>query len=149
MMKTLTRALFTAVVIAIALLARFDVCFGLNTGDVTITAITPFAAIDSNNCSAAGPHAMYVQVNVTNNTAASLSNVQAVVSGFGSSAASPPSPPTAFTLDYGESASRFVGTLSAGSTTALYWYVNYPCTAGSSISYTVTVSRQPARDRHQ
>ena len=45
----------------------------LSSGDVTISAITPFAAIDSNNCAGGdGPHAMFLQVNVTNATAGTL-----------------------------------------------------------------------------
>jgi hypothetical protein len=130
---------FTLTILAVAMLVRIDVCFGLSPGNVTITPITPYAAIDSNNCSGPeGPHAMYLQVNVTNNTAAALTNVQAVLNGFAASTASPPNPPPSFALDHGESASRFVGALGAGATAALYWYVNYPCSG--SINYTVTVS---------
>ncbi len=117
----------------------------LSPGDVTITAITPFAAVDSNNCAGgSGPQAMYLQVDVTNNTAGTLAGLFATLNGFPASAASPPTPPTAFTLDLGESTTRLIGPLTAGGITHLYWFVNYPCTlppaAGSSINYTVTVS---------
>ena len=112
--------------------------YALGPGDMTITAITPFAAVDSNTCVGGdGPHAMYIQVNVTNNTAGLLSDVSATLNGFPASAASPPSPPTAFTLDLGESTTRLVGSLGAGATAPLYWFVNYPCAlppaGGSSI----------------
>jgi cysteine-rich repeat protein len=112
---------------------------GLSPGNVTITGITPFAAVDSNNCAGSGPHAMYLQVNVTNNTAGTLTGVTGTLNSFPASAPVPPDPPTAFTLDLGESANRTLGSLAAGATGNLYYLINYPCTIGASINYTVTV----------
>jgi hypothetical protein len=87
---------------------------------------------------------MYIQIKVKNETAGTLSELSAVLNGFPGSVASPPTPPTAFALDDGESTQRRIGTLAAGESASLYYFVNYPCAlppaAGSSISYTLTVA---------
>jgi uncharacterized repeat protein (TIGR01451 family) len=104
------------------------------TSGVTITSITPFAALDSNNSCLQGPRAMYLQVNVTNTTSGTLTGLSANINSFSNSS---------FTLDSGESATRYIGSLAAGQTTSLYWYVNYPCTSNSTFpttNYTVTLS---------
>jgi uncharacterized repeat protein (TIGR01451 family) len=104
------------------------------TNGVTITSITPFAALDSNNSCGAGPRAMYLQVDVQNTTGIPLTDLSANINSFSNSA---------FTLDAGESATRYIGNLGAGKTTSLYWYVNYPCQSGRifpNTNYTVTLS---------
>jgi uncharacterized repeat protein (TIGR01451 family) len=108
------------------------------TGGVTITSITPFAPLDSNNSCGAGPRAMYLQVDVKNTTGGTLTGLSASINSFTNSA---------FILDAGESPVRYIGSLAANQTTSLYWYVNYPCTGsfpqsgfGPVTNYTVTLS---------
>jgi uncharacterized repeat protein (TIGR01451 family) len=107
------------------------------TSGVTVTSITPYAALDHNNSCSIGPRGMYLQVNVQNTTGATLTGLSANISSFSDSS---------FTLDSGESATRYIGNLSANQTTSLYWYVNYPCNSGTftgsgpTTNYTVTLS---------
>jgi len=106
-----------------------DQAAALSGGQVSVSAVTTIAAVDSNNCAGgAGPHAMFLQVRVTNTSGGALSGLTATLNGFPASAPVPPSPPTAFTLDLGETTSRSIGTLANGASASLYWYVNYPCT---------------------
>jgi uncharacterized repeat protein (TIGR01451 family) len=111
----------------------------IGAGDVTFTAITPFAVQDSNgSCLGQGPRAMYLQVNVTNpagGSAGTLTNLTATISAFTGA--------LAVTQDAEESATRYIGTLADGATTQQYYYINYACQAGSNppaISSTYTVS---------
>src|SRR5215207_7175252 len=111
--------------------------FALSSGDLTFTLVTPFLAQDSNNSCVAGPKASYIEVLVTNPAGGTgaLSNLTANLSAFAGAAGA--------TLDSGESATRYIGTLADGATFPLYFYVNYPCQAGSNppgISSTFTVT---------
>ena len=107
---------------------------------LTFTAVTPFAALDSNTPCAAGPRSMYVQVNVTNNSGSTLNNLTATLNGIAVNADPLNPSATLFLLDNGEVTTRYIGTLANGATFPLYYFVNYPCTIGASINYTVTVS---------
>jgi len=113
--------------------------FALSSGDLTFTLVTPFLAQDSNNSCAAGPKASYIEILVTNPAGGtgSLSNLTANLSAFAGAAG--------VTLDSGESGTRYIGTLADGAKFPLYFYVNYPCQAGSNppaitSTFTVTVS---------
>src|SRR5438128_677130 len=81
--------------------------YALSSGQVAITAITPFAALDSNNCGAAGPRAMHVQVDVENTSGGTLSNLSANISSLSGSG---------FAFGSGESTYRYVGTLANAAT---------------------------------
>jgi uncharacterized protein (UPF0333 family) len=76
---------------------------------------------------------MYLQVNVTNppGGAGTLSEVYVDFDGFSDAT---------FNLAAGESATRYLGTLADGEAASLFWYVDYPCTIGTTTTYTVTVS---------
>lgn len=105
--------------------------------NVTITQITPFLTQDSNNSCAAGPKAIFLQVDVKNISASPLTNLSASISSFAGTAG--------VTLASGESATRYIGTLAASATAHLFWYINYPCQAGSNpppltSTYTVAVT---------
>jgi uncharacterized repeat protein (TIGR01451 family) len=113
--------------------------YAINAGDLTFTLITPYLAQDSNDSCAAGPKAMYIQVRVANPAGGTgtLTNLTANLSAFSGSAG--------VTLDLGELATRYIGTLADGASFPLYFYVNYPCQAGSnppgiSSTFTITVS---------
>jgi hypothetical protein len=102
-------------------------------GAVTITAITPVAPLDANNACGTGPRSMYLEVQVTNpagGDAGDLTGVSVTLNAFSNAA---------FVLDAGESPARYLGDLPDGTTAALYWYVNYPCTIGAATDYTITV----------
>ena len=60
--------------------------FALTTGDASISGMTPYAALDSNNACAAGPRAMFVQANVKNTSGATLAGLSASFGGFTSTA---------------------------------------------------------------
>src|SRR5215207_5073465 len=110
--------------------------FALSAGDLTFSLITPFLSQDSNNSCVAGPKASYIEVLVTNPAGGTgaLTNLTASLSTFAGAAG--------VTLDAGESATRYIGNLADGASFPLYFYVNYPCQAGSNppeITSTFTV----------
>ena len=86
--------------------------------------------LDSNSPCVDGPNAAYVGYRITNTSGGTLTGVQATL---GAAAAG-------FGLTGGQVATQYVGTLAAGASKAVYWYVTYPCTIGSSSDFTVTVS---------
>lgn len=85
--------------------------------------------LDSNQpCT--GPQATYVSFRVTNTSGVAQTNLRAAISGFASG----------ITLAGGQAASQYVGTLAAGATRNVYWFVTYPCTFGNSATLTMTVT---------
>ncbi|MFN8526368.1 MAG: hypothetical protein U0821_24985 [Chloroflexota bacterium] len=95
--------------------------YALSGGDVTFTLVTPFAAIDSNQCESAGPKAMYVQINLTNNTGSQLNNLTATINLTDDGD---------YSLDATELSSKFVGSIAAGATKPVFWFVNYTLESG-------------------
>jgi uncharacterized repeat protein (TIGR01451 family) len=116
---------------------------------LTFTRVTPFATLDSNNSCASGPNAVYLQVNVTNTSGSTLSNLTATFNGFtnpvfgGSWSITPVAQ---FQLDAEETATRTIPTIANGATVRLYWFINYPCWGGGgappakTATFTLTVS---------
>jgi uncharacterized repeat protein (TIGR01451 family) len=106
----------------------------VTSGQVQVTAITPFAAIDSNNACTEGPTAMYVQVNVKNTSSTTLTNLSANINTFTNSK---------FKLKTGELPDRFIGNLAPNATASLYWFVSY-CESGNAdaqaTNYSVTLT---------
>lgn len=134
---TLQRRLLSFVT-AIMLITGFMVIPNNNTqaltaGDITILWGTPYAVLDSNKPDTDGPLAMYIELEFTNPTGGTgtLYDVSATLSAFSN---------TAFTLDAGESATRYLGTLTEGQTIHQWWFVNYPFTIGATTTFTVTLS---------
>ncbi|MBM3128104.1 MAG: DUF11 domain-containing protein [Chloroflexi bacterium] len=100
---------------------------------VTIASITPYALVDNQatNCTNnTTPHAMYLQVNITNTSGSTLTNVQATL-GFSTAG---------FALAGGQAATIYLGTLAPGEVRPVFWYVTYPCTYGTVGNYTVSVT---------
>ncbi len=141
--------LFRAAVIFVALLILSTIFFH-PTDDVsalsgiTISTITPYVTLDSNDSCDSGPDAMYQQIQVTNSSGSTLTDLTVTHSGF--------TQPDltgftgTFTLDSGESTTRTIPTLANGATANVYYFVNYPCYSGSnppakSATYTITVSQ--------
>lgn len=85
--------------------------------------------LDSNQpCT--GPQATYVAFRVTNTSGTTQSNLRASIAGFAGG----------ITLAGGQAASQYVGTLAAGASRNVYWFVTYPCSFGVSATLTVSVS---------
>ena len=101
-------------------------------GSASFKAVTPFATLDSNNAVASGPHAMYLQVNVTNTSGTTMTNLSATFNGFTSTAVA--------NLGTGELALHYIGTLAPNAVAKLYWFVTYTTTIGASTNYSVTLS---------
>src|SRR6185503_5206638 len=81
----LWRAIVGGLILSVSLaflLATASPSYALGIPDVSITAITPIAALDSNNACATGPRGMFIQVNVKNTKASALSAVSAKLGSF-------------------------------------------------------------------
>lgn len=112
--------------------ASAAVTFSLRTGnDTTKTQSMP---IDSNNCVAAGPRAMYVGGVVTNTGATTVTNVVATIGGLGSG----------FFLAGGQASTQSIGAIGAGQSTGVYWFVGYGCTNLASSAPVVTITSSAA-----
>lgn len=97
---------------------------------VSVTMVSsPNLTLDSNRPCTDGPTAAYVSFRVTNTSGAPLSNLSATLSGFGAG----------ITLSGGQVATQYFGSLAAGASKYLYWYVTYPCTFGVTTNLTVSV----------
>lgn len=100
---------------------------------VTIGAVTPYALVDNqaSTCTAdTSPHAMYLQVNITNTSGSTLMNVQATLN-FTT---------TGFALAGGQPATIYLGTLAPGAVVPVFWFVTYPCTYATAGNYLVSVA---------
>lgn len=97
---------------------------------VTVAMVSaPDLTLDSNQpCT--GPQATYVAFRVTNASGVAQSNLRASISGFASG----------ITLAGGQAASQYIGTLAAGATRNVYWFVTYPCTFGNTATLTMAVT---------
>ncbi|MEW5928120.1 MAG: hypothetical protein AB1941_11595 [Gemmatimonadota bacterium] len=97
---------------------------------VTVAMVSaPDLTLDSNQpCT--GPQATYVAFRVTNTSGVAQSSLRASISGFASG----------ITLAGGQAASQYLGTLAAGATRNVYWFVTYPCTFGNAATLTMTVT---------
>jgi hypothetical protein len=105
LLASVTFALLLAVFLATAMTG-----FALTAGHVSITGVTSYAALDSNNACAAGPRAMFVQANVKNTSGATLAGLSASFGGFTS---------TAFALAGGETSYRYIGALAPNASAEL------------------------------
>lgn len=112
-----------------ASVAQAQLTFQLRTGDpVSNVQSMP---IDSNNCAASGPRAMYVGGVITNNGATTVSNIVATMSGVTGN----------FAL--GQAAGQSVGSLGPGQSTGVYWHVDYGC-AVSTVNSTIAITSSAA-----
>ena len=117
--------------LAVVFLMNAAATYALSAGEVSVTGITPFAALDSNSPCSAGPRAMFVQANVKNTSASTLAALSASFTGFTGAG---------FALAPGESPNRYIGTLAPGATASLFWYTDYTCTIGVATSYSLVVA---------
>ena len=107
--------------------AHAALSFSLRTGDSVANAQS--MPIDSNKCSTSGPRAMYVGGVITN-SGSTATNIVATVSGLGSG----------FFLAGGQAATQTIGTLGAGQSTGVYWFVGYGCTVNATASAAISLS---------
>ena len=105
---------------------RLPAPLSLSVVQVSDSALT----LDSNSPATAGPHAMYVSYRISNTSGASVANLSATLAGFSGGIA----------LAGGQSATQYVGTLAAGQSRTVYWFITYPSTFGVRNVLTVNVS---------
>ncbi|HET6230210.1 MAG TPA: hypothetical protein VFE05_09090, partial [Longimicrobiaceae bacterium] len=86
--------------------------------------------LDSNSPASSGPHAMYVSFRIANTSGAQVANLQATISGFGSGTV----------LSGGQAAMQYVGTLAAGASRTVYWFITYPSSFNVRNVLTVSVA---------
>jgi uncharacterized repeat protein (TIGR01451 family) len=128
--KVLVRLLLLALAaLGFAPAAQAQLTFQLRTGD-SATGVQSMP-IDSNNCANAGPRAIYVGGVITNTGASTVNNVVATISGVTGN----------FAL--GQGANQSVGSIGAGQSTGVYWFVRYGCSAGT-VTSTITVTSSAA-----
>ncbi|HEX2092171.1 MAG TPA: DUF11 domain-containing protein [Longimicrobiaceae bacterium] len=97
---------------------------------VSVTmASAPDLTLDSNRpCT--GPQATYVAFRVTNTSGTRQTDLRATISGFSGG----------ITLAGGQPASQYIGSLAAGASRNVYWFVTYPCAFDISATLTVSVT---------
>jgi uncharacterized repeat protein (TIGR01451 family) len=113
----------------------------LAAGSVTIQMVTDDQlVVDSNYCSGnQGPRAAYVGFKITNTTGAAINNLQVDLATL----------TNGFSLAGGQVSNQYVGTLAAGASRTVYWYVQYviSCSGGGGftpIASTLTVTAKDA-----
>ena len=111
-------------------LSQSDLSYELRTGN-NVTGIQ-LLVNDSNQCATDGPGGAYAGVKITNSTGSTLTDLQATLSGFDTA--------NGFGFAGGQVATQFVGSLNAGESRSVYWYVTKPCTFDLTDTLTVTLS---------
>ena len=101
--------------------------FTLRTGKDSTSSQT--MTIDSNQCATAGPRAMYVGGLITAGASAET-NITASIS----------TPTNGFFLAGGQQQTQTIGSLAAGTTTGVYWFIGYGCTVGATTSPVITIT---------
>jgi uncharacterized repeat protein (TIGR01451 family) len=128
-MRLLRLFAFLLAAFGFASAAQAQLTFQLRTGDSATNVQS--MPIDSNNCAASGPRALYVGGVITNGGATTVSNIVATMSGVTGN----------FTL--GQSATQAVGSLGAGQSTGVYWFVRYGCST-ASVTSTISIASSAA-----
>ena len=108
--------------------AAAAITFTLNTGNATTN--TQKLLIDSNSCTTAGPKAAFVGGLITNTGSAAVSNITATMAGLTSN----------IYFAGGQPAAQALGTLGAGESVGVYWYVGYNCVEFAAATPSVTLS---------
>jgi uncharacterized repeat protein (TIGR01451 family) len=97
---------------------------------VSVTMVSSGQLTLDSNTPCTGPQAAYVSFRVNNTSGTPQTNLRASISGFSGGIA----------LGGGQAAGQWIGTLAAGASRTLFWFVSYPCTFGLSSSLVVSVS---------
>lgn len=101
--------------------------FALRTGKDSTSSQT--MTLDSNQCSTQGPRAMYVGGLITAG-ASPESNVTVSIS----------TPTNGFFLAGGQQQTQAIGSLAAGATAGVYWFIGYGCTVNATTSPVITIT---------
>lgn len=118
--------LLAAALSALVPFQRASAALPVSIVQISDTALT----LDSNSPVTSGPHAMYVSYRITNTSGAALPDLSATISGFGAGAY----------LAGGQAATQYIGTLAAGQSRTLFWFVGYTSTIGVRTLLTVAVT---------
>lgn len=86
--------------------------------------------LDSNAPATSGPRAMYVHYRITNTSGASIPDLSATLGGFAGGIA----------LAGGQPATQYIGTLAAGASRTVFWFVTYPSTFSVRAVLSVSVT---------
>lgn len=123
-------AFFLILCVMFASPAHAALTWQLRTGDAATN--RQDLLIDSNQCPAKGPTAAYVGGVITNAGSATVSNIVATASGFGANVY----------LAGGQGAVQAIGSLGAGESIGVYWFIGYGCAdnATAAIAATITSS---------
>jgi fimbrial isopeptide formation D2 family protein len=119
-MRLLRLFLFVLAAFGFASAAEAQLTFQLRTGDPATNVQS--MPIDSNNCAASGPRAMYVGGVITNTGGTTVTNIVATLSGVTGN----------FAL--GQAAAQSVGSLGAGQSAGVYWHIDYGCSISTVTS---------------
>ena len=101
--------------------------FTLRTGKDSTA--TQTMTIDSNQCASQGPRAMYVGGLITAGASAET-NITASIS----------TPTNGFFLAGGQQQTQTIGSLAAGATASVFWFIGYGCTVNATTSPVVTIT---------
>lgn len=115
--------------VAFAAPAQAQLTFQLRTGDSV--ASVQSMPVDSNYCAGSGPRAIYVGGVITNTGGGTVNNIVATISGITGN----------FSL--GQAASQSVGSLGAGQSTGVYWFVRYGCSV-ATVTSTIGITSSAA-----
>lgn len=108
--------------------AHAQLSFELRTGDDA----TSFQklTVDSNKCPNEGPVAAYVGGKVTNTTGSEITNINATLTGLSANVY----------LAGGQPGTLYIGTLGAGETANVYWFLGTSCNIGSTTNASVQMT---------
>ncbi|WP_221089328.1 beta strand repeat-containing protein [Deinococcus aquaedulcis] len=137
LLAQLGRGTWSPLVTVLALLGLWSQAGALTGVTVTYNADTHLVS-DSNKSCTAGPRNAYVSYRVTNTTGAAINNISATLS-FGAATYATGATGT-FGLGGGQPATQFVGTLAAGESRTVFWYITYPCYGGSARTSSVPIT---------
>ncbi|MBO6516748.1 MAG: T9SS type A sorting domain-containing protein [Bacteroidia bacterium] len=106
--------------------------FALSNSDVTISRVTaPNFTLDHNKPCDEGPSASYIGIKVTNVSGGNLKDVKVYLQTVTSTSS------RAISLS---DSTRIIGKLADNQSKTAYYYIKYPCTDGTSVSFSVIVS---------
>jgi hypothetical protein len=128
-MRLLSVLAFLLAAFGLASVANAQLTFQLRTGDPATNVQS--MPIDSNNCAASGPRAMYVGGSITNSGATTVNNIAATMSGVTGN----------FAL--GQATTQSVGSIGARQSTGVYWHVDYGCSV-TSVTSTIGITSSAA-----
>lgn len=108
--------------------AHAAITFTLNTGNAA--SATQKLLIDSNNCAGSGARSAFVGGIVRNTGSSAVTGIEATMSGLTGN----------ISFAGGQQATQYLGTLGAGESVGVYWFVGYTCTEGATATPTIALN---------